>query len=81
MIGENLNAQKPLLTKTSLEQNDAERGCQLWQAAENLLSHLKRKANLGNHKQTIFKYWNADQNRISPIGNQPSDNMVRIMVC
>ena len=36
MIGENLEPEKALITKTSLEQNDADRGCQLWQVIANL---------------------------------------------
>jgi len=36
MIGQNSNAQKPLLTKTSLEYNDADCCSQLWQESDNL---------------------------------------------
>jgi hypothetical protein len=31
MIGDNLEPEKALTTKTSLKQNDADRCCQLWQ--------------------------------------------------
>jgi hypothetical protein len=33
----------------------------------------------GKHKLTIFKYRNADQNRMRVIGDHPLDHMVQIM--
>jgi hypothetical protein len=38
MIGENLEPEKPLITKTSLEWNDADRCCQLWQGVRKILN-------------------------------------------
>jgi len=36
MIGKNLKPEKPLFTKKSLEYNDTERCCQLWQEVKTL---------------------------------------------
>jgi hypothetical protein len=41
MIGENLEPEKHFITKSNLQWNHVERCCQLWRAAESLLSDLK----------------------------------------
>ncbi len=41
MIGENLEPEKPLITKTNLQQNQTDRDYHLWQVAEKIPGHLK----------------------------------------
>jgi hypothetical protein len=56
--GENLEAEKPLITRSNLQWNHVYRGCQLWQVTESLLSRLKRKANFGNLQSPLFQTYN-----------------------